>query len=278
MLNIGHFNTLRIIRFTDHGAILDGSGTDILMPRNYVTPDLHVGDEVRVFVYFDQSGKPVGTLEEPLAEVGQFAFLRVAWTNRYGAFMDWGLLKDLFVPFSEQRHKMVKDSYYLIYIYIDDRTGRIVGTAKVDRCLSADFPPYRSGQEVEIIVWKHTDLGFKVIVDGKYEGLIYRDEIFRQINVGHRQKAVVKAVRADGKIDIALQHSGWRLVDDVATLLLRELNKAEGFLPYGDHTPADEIYERFHVSKKAFKRAVGTLYKEHYILIADDGLHLAPND
>lgn len=274
-MNPGHFNRLRIVRFTDHGAILDGGKVEILMPKSYVEPEMHVGDEVEVFVYFDQSDRLVATRERPLAEVGDFAFLQTAWTNRFGAFMDWGLMKDLFVPFSEQGKTFVKGRSYWVYIYIDDRTGRIVGTSKLDRYLSIDYPQLATGQEVEILVWKQTDLGYKVIVENQFEGLVYRNETFAPIRIGDKLKAVVKNVRPDGKIDIALQHSGKKLIDGFAQALMHELYEAGGFLPYGDHSPAEEIASRFHVSKKTFKKTVGTLYKQRAIEIGEDGIRFA---
>ena len=274
-MQIGHFNRLRIIRFTDHGAILDAGGKEILMPKKYVTDDMHAGDEVNAFVYLDQSGRLVATQETPLAEVGQFAFLEVAWTNRFGAFMNWGLMKDLFVPFSEQGKRFVQGRSYWVYIYIDEKTGRIVGTSKIDRYISDDHPTFAPGQEVDAFVWKQTDLGYKFIVESTFEDLIYRNETFTPIHIGDKLKAIVKQVRDDGKIDLALQHSGKRLIDGFANTLMRELYNADGFLPYGDHTPADEIADRFHVSKKTFKKTIGALYRQRAIEITDDGICFA---
>jgi predicted RNA-binding protein (virulence factor B family) len=274
-MRLGHKNTLKITQFTDHGALLEGDGKEILMPKRYVMPDMRPGDEVEVFVYIDQSGRLVATTETPLAEVGEFAYLQVAWTNRYGAFMNWGLMKDLFVPFSEQRHHFMKDKWYIVYIYIDDRTGRIVGTSKLDRNLKTGRPDFNEGDEVDLLVWKRTAMGYKVIINNAYEGLLYENQIFEPLHVGDKKRGVVSTIRDDGKIDVALQHSGRRLVEDFSAVLLRELQQADGnFLPYGDHTPPEAIASRFHVSKKAFKRAVGALYKQHLIAITDDGIAL----
>lgn len=277
-MNLGHYNTMRIARFTDHGTVLEGDGEEILMPKKYTRPDQKPGDEVQVFVYRDQNDRLVATTEHPYAEVGQFAYLRVSWTNRYGAFMDWGLMKDLFVPFREQQHHFMKDKSYLIYIYIDERTGRIVGTSKLDRNLSAEFPNVSEGEEVDILVWKKTDLGYKVIVNNAYEGLIYDSEIFRPVTIGLRLQAIVKCVRPDGKIDITLQHTGRQLVDDVSKQLLAALEANDGFLPYGDHTSPDVIAKQFHTSKKAFKRSLGALYRQHMITIEPEGIRLATTD
>ncbi|MDD4759265.1 MAG: S1-like domain-containing RNA-binding protein [Bacteroidaceae bacterium] len=273
-MEIGHHHSLKIVRFTDHGAILDGGDSEILMPKKYTTEDMRPGDEVNVFVYLDQSDRLVATKEEPLAEVGEFAYLRVAWTNRFGAFMNWGLMKDLFVPFSQQRHHFEQDRSYIVYIYVDDKTGRIVGTSKLDRCFSEEQPDLEEGQEVNVLIWKETDLGYKVIVNNAFEGLIYKNEIFCPIHIGDKMEAVVKTLRPDGKIDIALQSAGRKLVDDVAEKILTALRDADGFLPYGDHSTPEEIAEHFQVSKKAFKRTVGALYRDHVISIEDDGIRL----
>ena len=192
--------------------------------------------------------------------------------------MDWGLTKDLFVPFSEQRHHFMKDKSYLIYIYIDDQTGRIVGTSKLDRNLSTDFPDVKDGDEVDVLVWKKTDLGFKVIVNNAYEGLIYDSEIFRPVTIGLRLQAFVKNVRPDGKIDIILQHSGRQLVDDISEQLIATLEANSGFLPYGDHTPPEIIAKEFHISKKAFKRTLGALYRQHIVTITPEGILLNATD
>ena len=277
-MRLGHKNLLKIIKFTDHGALLDCDGGKLLMPKKYVTSDMRPGNEVEVFVYLDHSNRLIATTETPLAEVGEFAFLKVAWTNRYGAFMNWGLMKDLFVPFSEQRRHFVRDKSYIVYIYIDDRTGRIVGTSKLERNLKSGKPDFKEGDDVDVMVWKRTEMGYKVIINNAYEGLIYRNQIFEPLCIGDKKRGVVTAIREDEKIDVALQHSGRRLVEDFSDKLMRELKQADGhFLPYGDSTAPERIASRFHVSKKAFKRAIGALYKQHIIEITEDGIALAGN-
>lgn len=272
---LGQINKLSIVRFCEHGAFLDGGSKEILMPKKYVLPEWHIGDEVEVFVYLDQEKRLVATTETPCAVVGQFAYLRVSWVNRYGSFMDWGLTKDLFVPFGEQRHHFQKNKSYLVYIYIDDMTGRIVGTSKLDRNLRDWDSTLKEGDKVEILVWKKTDLGYKVIVENAFEGLVYSNEIFQPIHIGMKIRAFIKYVREDGKVDIALQKAGKELAKDTAAIIMDKLNEANGFLPFGDHSDADEIAETFHVSKKAFKRAIGSLYKDRLITIEEDGIHIA---
>lgn len=272
--NLGHYNQLVILEFGLHGALLDGGDEKILMPKKYVPEGAKVGDEVEVFVYLDQEDRLVATTETALAEVGQYAFLRVAWVNKYGAFLNWGLTKDLFVPYSEQNRKMVKDAAYLVYIYIDDKTGRIVATAKLDRYVQLTTDAYEAGQKVSIQVWKQTEMGFKVIVDNCCAGLVYKNEVFRPLHIGDTMTAIVKTVRPDGRLDIALQNSGKQHVDDFSEQLVVALQDAGGFLPVGDSTSPEEIYERFAVSKKTFKKVVGTLYKQRIITIEDDGVRL----
>ena len=275
-VKLGDYNTLTITRFTDSGAYLDGDGLEILMPRRYTTPDMHPGDEVRVFVYLDQENRPVATTEKPLAKVGQFACLTVAWRNKYGAFLDWGLMKDLFVPYSEQRTKMQQGEKYIVYIYIDEQSGRIVGTAKLGRHISEDCSTLQPHDEVEVLVYKQTEIGYKAIILGpNCEGLLYHNEVFQPLSYGDKLKAYVKKVRPDGRVDLVLQTSGRQHTEDFAVTLLRSLQeKPNHFIALNDNSDPEDIYDYFGVSKKTFKRAVGALYKEHIITITDDGLQL----
>lgn len=278
MIKLGNYNTLRITRFTDHGAYLDGGELgEILMPKTYVRPEMHTGTEVDVFVYLDQSERLVGTLETPLARVGDFAFLKVAWVNEYGAFLDWGLMKDLFVPFREQKKPMQQGRSYLVYIYIDEETQRIAASAKVERYLQpATIVQYHKGQEVEIVVQQKTPLGFKVIADNHCAGLIYDNQIFEQEpHAGDVLSATVVKVRADGKLDLSLQRIGKGRFRDFADQLLYELRSEGGTLPFSDHSSPEDIQQRFGVSKKTFKKALGVLYKDHLISIKPDTIVLA---
>ena len=267
-------NHLKVVRRADHGVYLSGGPEDILLPNRYIPEGLEIGDELDVFVYLDNEERLVATTETPKAQVGDFAWLQVAWVNNFGAFLDWGLMKDLFVPFREQKMKMEKGKSYLVHLHIDPETYRIMGSAKVERYLSSDFPPYHGGDEVDILIWQKTDLGFKAIVDNKFGGLLFDDEIFRQLHSGDHLKAYVKQVRPDGKIDLSLQKKGQKAVVDFSEILLQHLQTNGGHTPLGDKSPAEEIYAVFGVSKKVFKKAVGDLYKRRLITIADDGLRL----
>lgn len=277
MVKLGDYNKLTITRFVESGAYLDGgNGFEILMPRRYTKPEMHPGDEVEVFVYLDQANKPVATTEVPLAKVGEFACLNVNWLNQHGAFLDWGLLKDLFVPFSEQRGKMEIGRRYVVYIYIDELTGRIAGTSRLARHITNDSSSLKPHQEVDVLVYKHTDLGYKVIVLGpNCEGMIYSNELFQTIGYGDKLKAYVKHVRPDGKVDLVLQEGGRQHVEDFSVVLLRSLQeRANHFVALNDKSDPQDIYDVFGVSKKTYKRAVGALYKERLIEITDDGIRL----
>ena len=274
-LKLGQVNTLTVVKSVDFGMYLDGGEAgEILLPQRYVPQGCQPGDELDVFIYLDSEERLIATTQMPLAVVGDFAYLKVAWVNNYGAFLDWGLMKDLFVPFREQKIKMQKDRSYIVHLHIDEETYRIMASAKVERFLSEEFPPYQEGDEVEILVWQKTELGFKVIVDNQFAGLVYDSEVFQYIHTGDRLKAYVKQVREDGKLDISLQKYGKEAVTDFSAVLLNYLKEHSGRTSLGDKSPADAIYAEFGVSKKVFKKAVGDLYKRRLIVINDDGLSL----
>lgn len=276
MIRLGDWNELSVVRFTDHGAYLDGGEVgEILMPQRYVRREMRPGDVVTVFVYLDQSDRLVATTETPLARVGDFAYLRVAWVNQYGAFLDWGLMKDLFVPFREQKTTMEKDRSYLVHVHIDEETRRIVASAKVERYLHpADPKAYHRGREVDLLVWHKTPLGFKVIVDNAYSGLVYDGQTYGELHSGERHTGHVVTARPDGKLDISIQRIGLGRFRDFAEQLMEELAAAGGELPFTDNSSSEEIAARFGVSKKTFKKAVGTLYRERKISLLEEKISL----
>ena len=279
MLRLGDYNTLRIVKTVDFGLYLDGGEEgEILLPQRYVTNDMHIGDEIEVFLYLDQEERPVATTERPYAKVGEFAYLEVAWVNQFGAFLKWGLMKDLFCPFREQKKHMEQDHSYIIYIKVDEDSYRLMATAKVEKYLSVptinDLPLLQHGAEVDILIWQKTDLGFKVIINNKFQGLIFENQIFQPLHSGMRVKAYVDHVRQDGKIDIVLQQTGRQQTLDFAEILLRYLYENDGYCNLGDKSPAELIYDRFQVSKKAFKKAIGDLDKRRLIVIEEEGVRL----
>ncbi len=274
-VELGRMNRLEVVREVDFGMYLDGGDTgDILLPARYVPSGCRPGDVLDVFLYLDSEERIVATTQTPLAMVGDFAYLQVAWVNNFGAFLDWGLMKDLFVPFREQKTKMQKGQSYIVHLHVDEESYRIMASAKVEHYLDKDMPPYRPGEEVDILVWTKTDLGYKVIVDNRYAGLVYDSELFRSLYAGNRMKGYIKQVRPDGKIDVSLQKPGQEAVADFSDVLLEHLRMNGGRTSFCDKSPAEEIYAVFGVSKKVFKKAVGDLYKRRLIAIGDDGLRM----
>lgn len=274
-IELGKFNTLRVVKEVDFGMYLDGGEEgEILLPSRYVPENCKPGDELTVFIYLDNEERLVATTLTPLVQVGEFACLEVAWINQYGAFLNWGLMKDLFVPFREQKMKMQVGKQYVIHAHLDDESYRIVASAKVDRYLS-EKAPYEPGQEVSILIWQKTDLGFKAIIENRYSGLLYESEIFQPLHTGMTLKAYVKQVREDGKIDLILQKPGQGKVEDFAATLLDYIREQGGHITLHDKSPAEEIYDTFGVSKKTFKKAVGDLYKKHLVSLLENGIELA---
>ena len=276
-IRLGDYNLMKVVKEVDFGMYLDGGVKgEILLPKRYVPEGLKTGDDIKVFVYLDQDERPVATTLQPLAKVGEFAWLEVAWVNEYGAFLNWGLMKDLFCPFREQKRRMERGQHYIVYVGIDEDSYRIVASAKVEHFLSHDVPGYRHGDEVSLLVWQKTELGFKVIVDNCFAGLVYEGQVFRQLTTGDRLKGYVDRVRPDGKLDITIQPTGRRNTEEFSDVLLQYLRDNNGQCDFGDKSPAELIADRFKVSKKTFKKAVGDLYKRRLIEICDNGLRLLP--
>lgn len=275
-IELGKFNQLEVVKEVDFGMYLDGGEEgEILLPTRYVPEDCEIGDFLNVFLYLDIDERLIATTLTPLVQVGQFACLEVAWVNQFGAFLNWGLMKDLFVPFREQKMKMQVGRSYVVHAHIDEESYRIVASAKVERYLSKEFPEYAPEEEVDILIWQKTDLGFKAIIDNKYSGLLYENEIFRTLETGMRMKAYVKQVREDGKVDLILQKPGFEKIDDFAKTLLDHIKEHDGRIDLTDKSPADDIYDTFGVSKKTFKKGVGDLYKKRLIALHEDGITLA---
>lgn len=275
-IRLGDYNRMTVVKEVDFGLYLDGGKAgEILLPSRYVPEGTGIGDELDVFIYLDQDERIIATTERPLAKVGDFAYLEVKWVNEYGAFLGWGLMKDLFCPFREQKKKMEIGDSYIVYVHIDEDSYRIVATAKVDRYLSNDDCALESGDEVDLLVWQKTELGFKVIINNRHSGLVYQDQVFSALHTGDRVKGYIQAVRPDGKIDVALQKSGRQHTLDFSDTLSDYVRAHEGYCPFNDKSDAEDIYREFNVSKKVFKKAVGDLYKRRLITIAPDGLHLA---
>ncbi|MDE6703579.1 MAG: GntR family transcriptional regulator [Muribaculaceae bacterium] len=276
MINIGKYNRLRVARFVDFGAYLtDDNGNDVLLPARYVPADAAVGDEIEVFVYNDSEDRPVAVTEHPFACVGEFAFLQVAQVNKIGAFLDWGVPKHILVPFSEQRIRMEEGGIYPVYVYLDHITKRVVASAKLEKFLGNVMPEYRVGDKVNALVWQHTPIGYKVIVDNLFQGMIYDNEVYAPLEIEQTITAYVKNVRDDNKIDLTLGGRAVNRVAEVADEIIDRLNREGGSMTVTDASSPEEIKEAFHCSKKDFKKAIGKLYKEHKIVITDDSVRLA---
>ena len=272
---LGKYNQLEVVKEVDFGVYLDGGDDgEILLPSRYVPEGCRPGDMLNVFIYLDNEERLIATTLQPKVLVDEFACLEVAWVNEYGAFLDWGLMKDLFVPFREQKMKMQKGHRYVVHAHVDEDSYRIMASAKVERYLSKDMPPYQPGEEVEVMAWQKTDLGYKVIVDNKYSGLVYQKEIFKALEPGMKMQAYIRQVREDGKIDLTLQKDGLQKVGDFAEVLLQYIKEQGGHTSLNDKSAAEDIYDTFGVSKKTFKKAVGDLYKKRLILLVEDGIRL----
>lgn len=285
-LKLGQKNKLKAAWKVDFGMYLEGGGYEgkILLPERYVPEDLQVGDEIEVFLYLDNEERLIATTLEPKAMVGDFAYLEVAWVNEFGAFLDWGLMKDLFCPFREQKRRMEKGRSYIVHVHVDEDSYRIMASAKVERYLARTTPdengmpgeeiPFKVGDEVNLLVWQKTDLGFKVIIENHFAGLLYDTQIFRNLHTGDQVKGYISNIRPDGKIDVKLQRDGRKHTEDFAGRLLRYLETQGGRCRLHDKSDAEEIKEQFGVSKRTYKQAVGDLYKRHLIVITDNGIEL----
>lgn len=275
MLEIGKYNKLTVLRKVDFGYYLDGLDYgDILMPAKYAEESLEPGDDVDVFVYLDSSEKLIATTEKPLAEVGQIGYLKVVKVNDIGAFLDWGITKQLFVPFAEQKTKLEEDKFYWVYIFIDPVTERIMGSTKLGRFLDQTPPFFKANEITRGLVWQKTDLGYKIIINHSHTGLLFNSEIYKSLQPGDLIDVEIKNIRPDGKIDLCLPKSALEKSDEVSEIVLKKLQANNGFLPFGDHTAPEIIKQELGLSKKSFKKAIGKLYKERTITIEENGIYL----
>ncbi len=276
MAEIGKYNILKVVKDLDFGLYLDGGEElgEILLPRRYVPVNCTVDDELEVFIYLDSEDRLIATTEMPDAIVGEFACLTAVEVGKVGAFLDWGLPKDLLVPFREQKVDIEKGKNYVVYVYLDDESRRIAATSKIEKYLDNLPPEYEEGQEVDLMIYGESDLGYKAIVNNTHTGILYANEVFRKLNRGEKVKGYIKKVREDDKIDLMLDKPGYKKVDSIAQSILDKLNDLNGFLDLTDKSPADEISRRLGISKKNFKKAVGSLYKQRMITIEDKGIRL----
>jgi len=278
MLEIGNYNELEIVKNVPFGLYLEAEGFgEILLPTKYVPENAEIGDLLNVFIYLDSEDRIIATTIKPMATVGQFAWLKIVSNSEYGAFADWGLEKDLFIPFREQREETQVDRSYLTYIYLDEHSGRLVGSHKYYKYLPDidESPELEEKMEVEILLFERTDLGFKALINKTRIGMVYKNEIYNsKLSLGSHTKAYIKKIREDGKIDLSLQKIGYESVLDFNDIVLKKLNENNGFLAISDKSSPELIYEFFGVSKKVFKKAIGSLYKQRKIKIQKNGIEL----
>lgn len=274
MIEIGKYNNLTILRSTSVGLFLgDDSGEEVLLPAKYCTEKVNMGDKINVLVYLDGTERKIATTLTPKILLHEFALLQVTDEAEVGTFVDWGMEKDIMVPFKEQRMRMEKGRWYIVYLALDKETDRLYASNKIDKFLSNDILTITEGQKVDILIWKQTDIGFSVIINNKHSGLVFDNEIFKKLNIGEKLTAYVKRIREDNKVDISLHPIGFENSNDPnCELIYQVLIDNDGFLAITDKSSPDDIYTEFGISKKAYKKAIGTLYKQRKIELVKDGV------
>ncbi len=274
MLKIGLYNNLEVYREVDFGVYLTDDEEEVLLPRKYVPQGVKIGDRLDVFIYLDSEERPIATTLQPKAIVGDTALLKVVDVNRVGAFLDWGLEKDLMVPFKQQRHPMVKGESYVVRVIFDRVSERLIASDRLSAYAKPGHGDLKPGQEVEILLCYETEIGYAVLIDNQYHGMLYKSDIFKPVNIGDRMTGYILKLRQDGKNDITLRRPGFRGVSIEKPAILEKLQEAGGFLPFNSQSSPEEIKKNFNLSKKVFKQAIGSLYKERLIIITDDGIKL----
>ena len=274
MLTIGIHHTLQVLRKTTVGLYLGNGIDEVLLPNKYVPNSIELGASIRVFVYLDSSERVIATTLEPLIKLNTFALLKVAQTNDIGAFLYWGLEKHLFVPFNEQATKMIEGQDYVVYCYLDELTDRLIASSKINKFTSNQELTVKKFDEVDLLVTHISDIGVNVIINQCHRGLIYHDELFQPLHIGEQLKGTIKLIRPDHKIDVSLQPIGYKNIEPNAKFLLECLNQQNGFIGLHDNSPAEEIHAALNMSKKNFKKAVGSLFKQKVIFLKENGIQL----
>ena len=268
MAFLGRYNKLRIIKRADIGVFLYGDQFgDILLPRKYAPESMRSGDDVEVFLYNDSEDRIIATTLKPKAQVGECAYLKVVSSSRFGAFLDWGLPKDLLVPFSEQQKPMEKGYSYTVYLFVDEETQRIAASTKLEQHLSVDVSAFKPRQQVDLLIYGKSDLGFKAVINGTHLGQLFEGETFQRLHFGEQLKGYIRQVRADGKIDLMLQLPSELTRDNLGNAIIDHLRQNDGVSTLTDKSPPDDIYQAFGVSKASYKKALGQLYKQRTIMI-----------
>tara|TARA_R110002072_G_scaffold129439_17_gene267926 strand:+ start:24 stop:851 length:828 start_codon:yes stop_codon:yes gene_type:complete len=274
-MKLGDYNLLKVARATSVGVFLEDEFEDsVLLPQKWVPKDIEIGDELVVFLYLDSEERLIATTLKPKIKVNSFAYLRVKQTTEVGAFLDWGMEKDLLVPFIEQEKRMVEGQKYIVYMYEDEMTGRLTGSSRYSSYVEKEEIELEEGQKVNILIAYPSDLGFNVIINDKFLGLLYKNELFKSVRIGDTCEAYIKTLREDNKIDVVLEKPGYAQVEPNSHKILLLLRKHQGFLDLNDKSSPEEIVRRLEMSKKAFKKAIGNLYRQKMISLEEDGIHL----
>ncbi len=274
MIKTGDYNLMKVLRKVDFGVYLDDGAEGILLPKRFAPASLNEGDEINVFVYHDGEERLIATTQKAFGVIGEFVKLTCVSVNEQGAFLDWGLMKDLFVPKSQQIIGMRAKGEYLVKIYRDDQTNRAAATERVEQFLSNDNLTVKEGDEVDLIVLRRTDIGYVMIINDEHTGVLHFNEVYRTIGVGNKFKGFIKKISADNKIDVVAGKMGYARVEGEADKVLRLLKENNGFLPYNDKSNPEDIYLFFSMSKKTFKMTTGNLYRERKIAFENDGIKL----
>jgi len=275
MIEIGRYNILKAIRKTEIGVYLDDGAEGILLPKRFVPPGIRIGEEVEVFLYHDSENRIIATTQKPKGIVGDIVMLECVSTTGAGAFLDWGLMKDLFVAKSQQLGLMRKGGEYLVKIYIDEQTGRVAATQKIEFQLSNEDLSVKEMDEVNLVAYRKSDIGWVMIINNRHTGVLHDSEVFRDIEPGDQLKGFIKTIRPDNKIDLVLGKAGYKKVEDESEKILRLLSENKGSLSYNDKSSPEDIYSVFGMSKKTFKMTIGLLYKQRKITINESGITLA---
>jgi predicted RNA-binding protein (virulence factor B family) len=272
MVKVGDYNVMRVIRKVEFGVYLDDGAEGILLPKRFIPQELVVGDEVKAFIYHDSEGRLLATTQQPKGVVGDILKLKAVTVTDQGAFLDWGLMKDLFVPKSKQLNRMREGAEYLVKIFLDEQTGRVAATEKIEPLLSNENLTVKEKDIVDLVVYRRTDIGYVVIINNQHTGVLHFNEIYQNIGEGDKLQGFIKNIREDNKIDVVIGKPGYGKVEDEASKILRLLNENNGYLPYHDKSSPDDIYAFFGMSKKAFKMATGSLYKQQKVLFTKTGI------
>src|SRR6185437_6866918 len=265
MVKMGEYNVMKVIKEKSMGVFLDDGDAGILLPKRFVPHATKIGDELTVFLYHDGEDRPIATTQKPLGKLGDVVKLKAVNVTHQGAFLDWGLMKDLFIPKSKMRDYMIPNGEYLVKIVMDEKTGRLAATEKLEPFLSNEELTVKEKDLVDIIIYRKTDIGYEVIINNRHKGILHNNEIYRNISIGDKFPGFIKNILPENKIDVALGKPGYQRVEDETGKILRLLNENNGYLPYHDKSSPEEIYSFFSMSKKTFKMATGKLYKEHKI-------------